>query len=314
VKITKTQTALIPKAVSFRRPLASTVSASRLVSVETKSDENIVYTPISNGVRSLIPVTPAIVPQIDTLKLQIHNRINSGIISGHLTEAEAAEIQAAVDELALQEANFKLTYGGVNSLVLANMLPKYHKVNIQLDDLLANTNRADYMPAFDLRRSAMRNHIAYHQAAGNLTPAESEQLLAALNGISDQYASIRATGGTVSADELEQLHLDLFNLKKKLADRISAPIARVCPEVIVKESDVLRIIREGMAARVVSPAEANRLINQYNQMIVLRQSIAADTGYQSPDMVQFMKEIDNLRFVLNREIRDRQIAGSSNRF
>jgi hypothetical protein len=309
-KIIRSLPAVVPQAGSCATSVSLPVAKAAVVPFEARTDEDIIYTPIANDLKTRIPVCPAFFPTIDTIKLQIANRMNSGLVSGQLVSEEADEVQAALDQVSLQEANLKLTYGGVNDLMVANLMPKYHMVNQLLDSLLNNSVAARYMPSFGVRRAAMRDHILYHQAAANITPSESEQLLAALHGINDQYVSRLATGGTVSADELEQSHADLFNINRKLASRISAPMATVVPEVIVQESDLLKTIQNGIACRAVTPEEGNRLTQEYNRLVVLRQTLAADAGYHSREIAQLTQEIDNLKYVLDRQIHDRQVAGA----
>lgn len=311
VHVVKTSPVVVSKVVPLR---AVTVPTPRVVPVVTSISESVVYSPLNNKVRTLIPVRPLVAAPIDTLKLQIANRMHSGLVTGKLTSVEADEIQSRLDQIALTEANLKLTYGGVNVLVVSNLMPKFHMINNRLTDLLSNTNTADYLPSVENRRAELRDFVLVHQAQGNLTPAESEQLLVGLNGVSDEYVNFNATGGTLTADELEQTHLDLFNVRKKLIDRIEAPLARTYPEVIVHESELLKTIQLGMTAHALSADEGNKLICKYNELVLSRKALSEDTGYSTREMAQLIAQIDNLKFVIDRELSVRTVAGQSTHF
>lgn len=282
--------------------------------LETRVDQDVVYSPISNKVDSKIQVFPVVVAPIDTLKLQAMNRINSGLIVGKLTNEEANELTSALDQLILQENQFKLADGGLTASATANLTRKFHMLSVLIDDRMNNTNTADYMPSFENRRAAIQSRITYNQASGNLTPAESEELLSALSVVTDHYAQANATGGTLTADELEQLHRELSMIRAKIEEKANGTIAVVVPDTVDNRGALLNTIQSGVATHLLTPAEGDAWIKEYNRITLLEQSIAHDDGLRSPDMKQLAKEIENLNFVLSREIRDRQLAGSTTRY
>jgi hypothetical protein len=160
--------------------------------LETRVDKDVVYSPIRNDVVTRIPVLPAVVEGVDTLKLQVMNGITSGIASGKLTDDEAQRLYAEIDEVARLEADFKLA--GLPEGSQNNLMRRYHMIG-QLSNMLAeNSATNDFMPNFENRRNALMRRILYHMAAANLTPGEGEQLLTALNQITDNHAQMRATG------------------------------------------------------------------------------------------------------------------------
>lgn len=299
---------VVPTAVTAAAP------ACNASLVDTRTDENTIYTPVTNGVMTPIAPCPAVAAPIDTIKLQIANRMNGGLLSGKLTDPEADEVRSLLDNVSLEENNLKLLYGDVNTAMVGNLMPKYHMINQRLDDLLNNTNTADYMLNVENRRAGLQTSIGYHVAAGNITPGEGEQLLAALNAVSEEYNSFRATGGTVTGDELEQVHTDLFKVRKKLAARCAAPLMLPCPEVLVHEQKLLKTIQDGLACDTLTDAEGHKLLCEYERLVTLRKSIAADDGYNSPDMLKLIAQIDDMNFILGREIHDRQLAGSSTHY
>jgi len=242
----------------------------------------------------------------------VMNGINSGIVSGKITESEAERLYAMMDDVALQEAQFKL--GSWGDGAIANLMRKYQMIDNHLNVLSSNTDTNDFMPNIENRRNMLSRRILWHMASANLTPAEGEQLLVALNNISDNCATYRATGGVLTADELESVHKDLFNLHNKLRDRISGTIARVLPPTRTERGEYLKHIQEGLACKTLSLEEGAQLLSQYNRLVLLEQSIAREDGVDSPDMRRLAAEINNLNFVLRRELGDRSVAGSSNRF
>ena len=308
VRVASPATVALPGAVCGSPSIARSIPTGPRV-VETQVDEDVVYSPISNQVESKIPVFPAVVAPIDTLKLQAMNRINSGLVVGRLTNEEATELTAALDQLIVQENQFKLASNGLTASAVANLERKFHMLNLLIDDRLNNTNTADYMPSFENRRAAIQSRITYNEAAGNLTPAEAEQMLAALSVVTDHYAQANATGGTLTADELEQLHRELTAIRLKTDEKANGTIAVVVPDTVNQRARLLQTIRNGVASCLLTPAEANVWMRQYNRISLLEQSIAQDDGVRSPDMAQLAKEIENLDFVLSREIRDRKLAG-----
>lgn len=280
--------------------------------VETRVDADTIYSPIRNEVVTRLPIDTTVVAPVDTLKLQVMNNINSGIATGKITEREAARLYPALDDIALQEAQFKQV--GLTDAAVNNLMRKYHMIGLSVDELANNTDTNDFMPSVENRRMALQRQILFNMAAANLTPAEGEQLLTALNNVSDNYATMRATGGTLTADELESLHKDMFKLSQKLGDRVGGMIVKVVPETHFERSEYLKRIQQGMASKTLSPAEGARLLDQYNRLVLLEQTIAADDGLRSADIKQLAAEINNLTFILTRELRDRQVAGQSMKF
>lgn len=279
--------------------------------LETRVDTDTVYTPIQNEVITRLPIGDKVVAPVDTLKTQILNTINSGIVSGKITETEADRLYAAFDDIARQEATFKLA--GLTDAAINNLMRKYHVINQSVAELSNNTDTNDYMPSIEVRRDRISRHIRFNVAAGNLTPAEGEQLLVALNTISDNYATYRATGGMLTADELEAVHKDMFRLERKITDRAGALIARVVPVSNPPRNEYLRQIQQGLASKTLSSEEGARLLSQYNRLVLLEQSIASNDGVRSADIQQLSDEIKNLNFILTRELRDRAIAGQANK-
>lgn len=279
--------------------------------LETRTDIDVVYTPIRNEVVTRLPVGDQVVAPVDTFKLQIMNGINSGIAQGKITEQEANRLYAMIDTVALQEAQFKIA--GLTDAGINNLMRKYHMIDQHLNELSNNTDSNDFMPSIEGRRDRLARRILWNMAAANLTPAEGEQLLAALNNITDNYATMRATGGTLSADEFESIHKDMYKLTHKLSDRVGALIARVVPETNVQRSEYLKKIQQGLATKTLSPEEGARLLSQYNRLVLLETSIATENGVRSSDMKQLADEINNLNFILTRELRDRTVAGQNTR-
>ncbi len=290
----------------------STTPVCPVRAVETSVGADTVYSPIGNDVVNRLPLGTEVVANVDTLKLQVMTGINSGIISGKLTESEAERLYAMMDDVALQEAQFKL--GCWNYQSIANIMRKYHMVDQYLDVLSSNTATNDFMPNIENRRNMLSRRILWHMASANITPAEGEQLLMALNNVSDLYATYRATGGVLTADELEAVHKDLLTVHNKLRDRLCRKVAVVCPPTYMERSEYLKRIQEGLAYKTLSLKEGARLMTQYNRLVLLEQSIASTKGLGSPDMRQLAAEIDNLNFILTRDLRDRSIAGSYTRF
>ncbi len=294
-------------------PATAAVPVTAVTPITTVIDRDVVYSTVSNEVIPRIEPSPAVVAPVDNIKLQINNRINAGLISGMLTNEEADEVRAALDAVSVREAEFKLELGGLTLSAVANLMPKFHMVNQMLEDRLNNTNIATIMPNFEMRRQGLQRRIQYHSAAGNLTPGEGEQLLAALSQVSDLYADARATGGVVTADELEALHKDLSTIQAKLTERVGGTIAFVAPATHDQLAKLRARIESAVAMKQVTDTEACALWQQYNRLVLLQDSIIADEGLRSPDIQLLAKEIDNLDFILTRELRDRQIAGQSNK-
>lgn len=291
-------------------PLAQPVAQVRLL--ETQVDQDVVYSPIRNEVITRVPVSQDVVAPLDTLKAQVFNRLNSGLVTGAITETEAARIDQSIDTVANMEAQFKLA--GLTDGHINNLMRRYNMINQSITDLSSNTATNDYMPGFENRRDVLMRRILYHVAANNLTAAEGEQLLTALNNITDSYARARATGNVVTADELENLHKDMFALQNKLGDRVGALIAKVVPESHFQRTEHLKRIQSGLASKKLSADEGAKLIAQYNRLVLLEEALAANNGVRSAEIKQLADEISNLNFILDRELRDRTVAGSSTRF
>lgn len=301
----------------FNPALAQFAAGKTVVAVPVGSTTVIdtVYTPMRSDVATRIKVGPAVVAPVDTIKLQLSNRVNGGMVSGKITPEEADEITAMLDQLSVTEAQFKLSDGVFTAAEATNLMRKYHMVSSRLDDVVANTNNYDqFMPSFDYRRAGLQRRIQHHVAGGNLTPAEGEQLLAAVNAVSYGYNNMQATGGTLTADELEQSHKDLAIVHAKMRDRISGYIVKVLPATDVPRTELLARIQQGLATKVLSQTEAADLLTQYNHLVVLENSIATNSGLDSEDMRKLARQMENINFILTREITDRQVAGHSSNY
>jgi hypothetical protein len=282
--------------------------APAAVAVETVIDRDVVYSPVNEEVKAHLQPLPAVQAPVDNLKQQIANRLNSGLISGKLTVPEADEVQRQLDDIERQEAEFKMGGYALSDGAINNLMRKYYMVDQRLTDLANNTNFLEYMPNFELRRIGIERNIQNHLAAGNLTPGEAEQLLTAVATISDGYATSQATGGTVTATELEALHRDLAAVNGKLTQKINGTIAFVAPATHDKLAELQTTIQCAVASKQFSDAERRHMLDQYGRLIVLQESIIADDGPRAEDIQVLAKEIDNLNFILTRELRDRQIA------
>lgn len=285
--------------------------------VDVTTIKDTVYSPIRNDVVTRIPPLPANQPELDTLKLQIQNGISGGIANGSITEEEALQLYEMLDAVGITEAQFK-TGCGLTEEHINNLMRRYHMISNALNDMYTNSRTNDFMPRFEQRRESLMRRILYHMAATNLTPAEGEQLLGSLNDISNQYATARATGGTLTADELEGLHKDLFMLQKKLREKTSGFIARVVPATVPEREEFLAKIRGGLAGGQLTAAEGACLIKEYNNFVVLEATLVAHEGPRSPAIQNLAQTINNRTFILDRQMRDRANAesaavGSSNR-
>lgn len=291
-------------------------AADAVINVTTNMDT--VYSPIRNGVETRIPVAPATVAQLDTLKLQVMDGITSGIITGRITDDEALRLYEMVDAVAQQEAEFKLA--GLTEGHINNLMRKWNMVSQETNFLASNTGVNPIMPGLEQRRAAILDRISYHLAAANLTPGEAEQLLASLDHITDNYAAARATGGSLSADELEALHKDMYSVEGKIHEKTGGFIVRVVPESVTERSAYLNMIRQGLASRLLTAQEGAKLIEGYNQLVYTEEAIVADEGARSPRIQNLAHKIDNMTFLLERQLRDRAaahntaVAGASNRF
>jgi hypothetical protein len=287
-------------------------AADAVINVTT--DVDTVYTPVRNEVVTRLPLPATAVPELDTLKLQVQNGITSGITTGKLTEDEAVRLYALLDSVQAQEAEFKLA--GLTEGHINNLMRKYHMISQETATLASNTATNDFMPNFENRRELVMRRILYNMAAANLTPGEGEELLTALNQIGDNYAIASATGLTLTADELEAAHKDLFKLHNKLREKTSGFIAFVVPATVPERQEYLKKIQYGIATKQLSPAEGAKLIDGYNKLVLLESSLVANEGPRSIEIENLAHEINNMTFILDRQLRDRTthaVAGSSNR-
>lgn len=296
-------------------------AAPRVVAADCAADvttiKDTVYSPIRNDVVTRMPPFPANLPELDTLKLQIQNGINGGIANGSINEDEALQLYDMLDAVGVTEAQFK-TGGPLTEGHVGNLMRRYHMISIALNDMYTNSSRNNFMPRFEQRRESLMRRILYHMAATNLTAAEGEQLLGALNDISNQYATARATGGTLTADELEALHKDLFKVQKKLREKTSGFIVRVVPVTVPEREEFLAKIRGGLLSGQLTAAEGAHLIKQYNNFVVLESTLCAHEGPRSQAIEDLAQTINNTTFILERQLRDRAraesaVAGSSDR-
>jgi hypothetical protein len=284
------------------------------VVINVTTDLDTVYTPVRNDVVTRLPLPATAVPELDTLKLQVQNGITSGIATGRLTEDEASRLYAMLDTLQAQEAEFKLA--GLTEGHINNLMRKYHMISQETATLASNTATNDFMPNFENRRDLVMRRILYNMAAANLTPGEGEELLTALNQVSDNYAIATATGGTLTADELEAAHKDLFKLHNKLREKTSGFIAFVVPASLPERQEYLKKIQFGIASKRLTPGEGATLIEGYNKLVLLEDSLVASAGPRSVEIQNLAHDINNMTFILDRQLRDRSIhavAGSSNK-
>jgi hypothetical protein len=291
------------------------IAADAVVRVNTDIDT--VYSPIRNDVETRIPVTPVTVTELDTLKLQVTNGITSGIISGRITEDEALRLYDMVDSVAQQEAEFKLA--GLTEGHINNLMRKWNMISQETNVLATNGGVNTFMPNIEQRRESLLRRISYHLAAANITPGEAEQLLTSLDHITDNYAAARATGSTLSADELEAVHKDMMSLNGKIAEKTGGYIVRVVPETVEERSAYLNLIRSGLAQHLLTPEESAKLIEGYNQLVYTEAAVVADEGPRSAGIQNLAHKIENMQFLLERQLRDRAavhntaVAGSSNK-
>lgn len=306
---------LIAFSVQSSRAAVCTTTATKdpLVPVETVNVTDNVYTNINSDVVTPTPVVPSVQPPVDVLKRQINIRMNGALISGNLTNEHADEIRAALDALSLEEANFKLADNGcLKQPSINNLMRKYQMINQRLDYFLS-TDIVAYMPNFELRVQGLQRRIHYHVAAGDITPVEGEQLLDALSQVSDEYNSYRATGGALTASELESLHRDLSEVFAKLSERCGALLAFPAPASSTKLAQLKKTLDLAIASNQFSPTETANLLDQYNGLVLMQKSFSQCEGARSADIAVLAKQIDNLNFILTRELRDRQIAGHCNK-
>lgn len=279
--------------------------------------EQTVYTPIQNEVETRIPATPVTVEELDTLKLQTKGGITSGVISGRITEDEALRLYDEIDTVAQLEGEFKLA--GLTEAHINNLMRKWHMIAQHASMLATNSGINTIMPNVEQRREALLRRISYHLSAANLTPGEAEQLLVSMDHITDSYGAARATGGALTADELEAVHKDLFAVEGKLHEKTGGFIIRTVPETVSERAVYLNTIRHGIASRLLTVNEGAKLIEGYNQLVRSEEALVATDGARSPEIQTLARKIDNMTFLLQRQIRDRAaaqataVAGASNK-
>jgi hypothetical protein len=267
-----------------------------------------VFSPINAAVKSHLTAFPQVQAPLDTLKIQIYNRMNGGLLSGKLTNDEMDEMQLMMDKFQHQESEFKLGGCGLSPGAVNNLMRKYYMVDQRLTELLDNGDYVTYMPNIEMRRSGLQRRVQFHVADGNLTPSEGEQLLTALNTFSDLYANAQATGNVVTGSELESLHRDLFAIQGQMAERTNGCIAFTIPGTQDKLQTLRKTIASAVASQRFTDEERCQIIEEFNELQKLQNSIIAYEGLTSPELRLVAKEIDGLNFVLTRELRDRQTA------
>jgi hypothetical protein len=294
-------------------PKKAAQAETNCIDYESVTDRDDVYTNVNQDVLTPIPPCPEVVAPVDVLKLQINSRMNGGLMSGTLTNEHADAIRAWLDDISLQEANFKLACNGVLTLPASNnLMRKYQMINQRLDDYLSK-DVVSYMPSFELRRMGIQRRIHYHVAAGDISPIEGEQLLTALSQVSDQYTNYLATGGALTATELESLHRDLSLVYAKMTERCGAKLAFCSPATYDKLAELKHTIGLAIASNRFSAAETKNLTEQYNGLVLTQSSLSKCSGIRSEDVVLLAKQIDNLNFILTRILHDREIAGHCNK-
>jgi hypothetical protein len=263
-----------------------------------------VLTSINEGVPTPLAPYPSVETPVDNLKLQINNRMISGILTGKLTNFEMDEIQEMLDQVQREEADFKMGGCGLTGGAASNLMRKYHMVDQRLAELVNNTNFYDYMPNFELRRAFLQRHIQYDLAAGTLTPSAAEQLLAGVNTASDIYASAGATGGTLTGPELQASMRDLDHVYCKLVQRANGAIAVVAPAPQARLAILKTNIDAAIASKQFTDSERDHMLCEYKKLVDLQ----GNGGGRSADGQGLAKKIDNMNFILTRELHDRQIA------
>jgi hypothetical protein len=292
--------------VDVRVVPTTTVQVAPVTTVVTKE---VVHTPLHNGVVPRLDVAPMAGTPVDVMKRQLHNRISAGMLSGRITDTEADDLNIALNNIAVQEAHFKLTGNGLTESETANLMRKFNLLNIAVQDAENNSNFNSFIASAEARQRAIQRRINFNLAAGNMTFAEAEQMHTLLSHAADQHANYKATGNMISGDEMETMHRDLQRIEHKINDRINGEIIVTLPDVRLRRLELMALIQTGLKENKLTVAEKELLSRDYQRILVLEQQLLATTHPDAEELRALAKQIDNLNFILKQEYDDRAIAG-----
>lgn len=251
------------------------------------------------------------VPDIDFRQRRLTKRVNDSVLYGRLTAREADDFKKLLDQIASEEADYRVSDGVLTPLEVM-------KITLELDQfsrLLEGQLRDRKVAILDIDRAheELQTRIMENIRAGRLTPREIEliktELLAGMALSDFMRGDSRLTYG-----ESLTLSLDIDAIANQLQKMLERRLV-VVPSSETMQSHLEKEIAEGLAAGKINAETADALRKEITAVLDLPQISQDDSVVVAMELDRLDHKVESLLgkrkpFVYDVAIRHREIGAS----
>jgi hypothetical protein len=243
----------------------------------------------------------------EATRKQFAGRIDRGVSSGRLTNAEATDLRADLSRLEQMEASFRTGGQPLNPQQIALLKRGYDNLHMQLRNQLHDDETASNpgIPSDNInqREAALGRKIDDAVATGRLQTSDAEMLRRMLQFVEGTEWQFRQTGGTLDAAETSRLNQDLDRVQARL-DRMIASAPTPSQLVDQKKAALLKNLNDASTGNRLSPLEAKMIQSEYDQITWLQQRLSSNGKLEQSDAQKLISDIDSYNSWLNTALTD----------
>lgn len=176
--------------------------------------------------------------------------------------------------------------------------------------------QSTYTPGIDRSHQDISARIQQGIQAGQITPAEAQELNRRGVDIENRQNRIKSDG-TVTQSERQQLRYDLDNLRNDVERKLSnaqvvgRPVqGNNTPGIDRSQQEIHARIEQGMKSGHITPSEAQDLLRRERDIQNRENRIKSDGSTSQGERQQLRQELDGLRAEVERKIANNDVVRS----